>query len=145
VSFTYLYLINNLILKAMKRSEVTMILISGTLILGLIFLSMPGKSQELAKTATGLPEDVNKIVTASCTPCHTSQGGLMSKGKLNLTEWNKYSPAKQKEKAAKMYSEVNKGAMPPKNAREKKPELIPTKEQTEIIKKWSESFPAEVK
>ena len=65
----------------------------------------------------------------------------MSKSKFNFTEWTKYSPEKQKEKAAKMYSEINKGAMPPKKAREKNPEKIPTKEQAEIIKKWSESFP----
>ena len=39
-----------------------------------------------------------------------------------------------------MYSELNKGEMPPKKAREKNPDLIPTKEQIEIIKKWSESF-----
>ena len=129
----------------MKRSKVTALLISGTLVLGLFFFSIPVRCQETAKPTAQLPEDVNKIVTASCTPCHTSQGGLMSKGKLNLTEWDKYSPAKQKEKAAKMYSEVNKGAMPPKKAREKSPELIPTKEQLEIIKKWSESFPADIK
>ena len=47
----------------------------------------------------------------------------MSKAKLNFTEWTNYSPEKQKEKAAKMYSELNKGAMPPKAAREKRPEL----------------------
>jgi hypothetical protein len=35
--------------------------------------------------------------------------------------------------------------MPPKKAREMKPELIPTKDQIEIIKKWSESFPADKK
>lgn len=69
----------------------------------------------------------------------------MSKAKLNLTEWANYSPEKQKEKAAKMYSELNKGAMPPKKAREMKPELIPTKDQIEIIKKWSETFPGDNK
>ena len=44
-----------------------------------------------------------------------------------------------------MFSELNKGAMPPKAARAKRPELIPTKEQVEIIKKWSESFKSESK
>jgi hypothetical protein len=129
----------------MKRSKLTALLTSGTLVLGLFFFSIPVKSQEAPKTSSQIPADVNKIVTASCTPCHTSQGGLMSKAKLNLTEWDNYSPSKQKEKAAKMYSELNKGAMPPKKAREKSPELIPTKEQIEIIKKWSESFPADAK
>jgi hypothetical protein len=69
----------------------------------------------------------------------------MSKTKLNFTEWTNYSPEKQKEKAAKIYSEINKGSMPPKMAREKRPETIPTKDQVEIIKKWSESFTADKK
>jgi hypothetical protein len=66
----------------------------------------------------------------------------MSKTKLNFTEWTNYSPEKQKERAAKMYSEINKGAMPPKAAREKRPDLIPTNDQADIIKKWSESLTA---
>jgi len=95
--------------------------------------------------SSSLPDEVNKIITVSCVPCHTSEGGLMSKSKLNFTEWTKYTPEKQKEKAAKMYSEINKGDMPPKKAREKNPEKIPTKEQAAIIKKWSESFPPDKK
>jgi hypothetical protein len=117
-------------------------------ILMLAFLTVrcfTASAQVYAIPGTPLPEDINKILTFSCTPCHTSQGGLMSKSKLNLTEWINYSAEKQKEKAAKMYSEVSKGAMPPKKARELKPETIPTKEQIELIKKWSESFPAETK
>jgi len=129
----------------MKRSKTAAILISGTLVLGLFFFNITARGQEPSKPASTIPDDVSKIVMISCVPCHTSQGGLMSKSKLNLTEWDKYSPEKQKEKAAKMYSEVNKGAMPPKKARELKPELIPTKEQVEVIKKWSESFPADKK
>lgn len=120
-------------------------MISGTLVLSLFFFSITARGQEASKTASAIPDDVSKIVMVSCTPCHTSQGGLMSKSKLNLTEWDKYSPEKQKEKAAKMYSEVKKGAMPPKKAREKNPESIPTREQLEIIKKWSESFPSDKK
>ena len=127
----------------MKKTPVTPFLITGSLIFGLIFLSFPVKGQEAAKAAPALPEEVNKIITASCTPCHTSNGGLMSKAKLNFTEWTNYTPEKQKEKAIKMFSELNKGSMPPKAAREKKPELIPTKEQVELIKKWSESFSSE--
>ena len=72
-------------------------------------------------------------------------GRINVKAKLNFTEWTNYSPEKQKEKAAKIYSEVNKGAMPPKAAREKRPELIPTNDQLAILKKWSESFTADTK
>ena len=124
----------------MKKTAFTSLMIPGVLILGLFLLISPVRGQEDAKTAQSLPDSVNKIVTFSCVPCHTSQGGLMSKAKLNFTEWTNYSPEKQKEKATKMYSEINKGAMPPKSAREKRPEIIPTKEQIEIIKNWSDSF-----
>jgi len=129
----------------MKKPAATPLLLSGFLIFGLIFLSFSVRGQEGSKTSPALPEEVNKIVTASCTPCHTSKGGLISRSKLNFTEWTNYSPEKQKDRAAKMFSELNKGAMPPKSAREKKPELIPTKEQVEIIKKWSESFKSDSK
>jgi hypothetical protein len=127
----------------MKKTPVTSFLITGSLIFGLIFLSFPVKGQEAAKASPALPDEVNKIVTASCTPCHTSNGGLMSKAKLNFSEWTNYTPEKQKEKATKMFSELNKGSMPPKAAREKRPEIIPTNEQVELIKKWSESFSSE--
>jgi len=126
----------------MKKTVVKLLPVS---VFSMLFFSFLIKAQETPKTAAALPDDVNKIITASCTPCHSSQGGLMSKAKLNVTEWANYSPEKQKEKAAKIYSEISEGKMPPKMTREKRPELIPTKEQEEIIKKWAESFPAETK
>ncbi len=112
------------------------------LVSGLFLSNVRIIAQEAAKTGQALPDDVDKIVTASCKSCHSSDGKLMAKSKLNFTEWTNYSQEKQKEKAAKMYSELKKGAMPPKAARAKRPDLIPTKDQIEIIKKWSESFPA---
>ena len=127
----------------MKKTVIALLTGPGFLIFSLSLLGFQTNTQEVSKTSATLPDEVNKIVTASCTPCHTSKGGLMSKSKLNFTEWSNYSPEKQKGKAAKIYYEVNKGAMPPKSAREKTPELIPTKEQIEILKNWSESFPAD--
>ena len=129
----------------MKKKVIASFLIPALLVFSLFLLSFQASAQDALKSPATLPDEVSKIVTTSCTPCHTSQGGLMSKTKLNLTEWVNYSPEKQKEKSAKMYSELNKGAMPPKGAREKHPELIPTKEQVEVIKKWSESFTADKK
>ena len=96
--------------------------------------------QETSKVSPSLPDDVSKIVTFSCIPCHTSSGGYMSRSKLNFTEWTQYSTSKQKDRAEKMYSDLKKGKMPPKSARETKPEIIPTKDQIDIIKKWSESL-----
>lgn len=105
---------------------------------GMFFLNFSVLGQETSGESPALPENVNKIVSFSCVPCHTSKGGLMSRTKLNFTEWTQYSPSKQKEKAQKMYSVLKKGAMPPKSARENRPEIIPTPDQVEIIKKWSE-------
>jgi mono/diheme cytochrome c family protein len=130
----------------MKRINLSLLLSPVSLVFGLLVLSLPATCQEITKNASlQLPDEIYKIVNVSCIPCHTSEGGVMSRSKLNITEWAKYSPEKQKEKAAKMYSEINKGAMPPKKARENNPEKIPTKEQAEIIKKWSESFAADKK
>lgn len=115
------------------------------LLCGLFIADLSVMGQEPAKESAALPEEINIIVTASCMPCHTSKGGLLSRGKLNFTEWTKYSAATQKKKAAMMYSMLKKGAMPPKSARETNPDIIPTIAQIEIIKKWSESFDADDK
>jgi hypothetical protein len=129
----------------MKKNVLALFCVPGFLFFTFLLLSFQAKAQEVSKTGSALPDSVNIIITASCTPCHTSEGGLMSKSKLNFTEWINYSPEKQKERSAKIYSEINKGSMPPKMAREKRPESIPTKEQLEIIKRWSESFPSDTK
>ena len=127
----------------MKKKVIASFLIPALLVFSLFLLSFQASAQDALKSPATLPDEVSKIVTASCTPCHSSEGGLMSKSKLNISEWANYSPEKQKAKAASIFSEINKGAMPPKMAREKKPELIPTAEQVDIIKKWAESFPAD--
>lgn len=129
----------------MKKS--TSVISVAALLVLLIFVSFrsikPNHSEQLQSVA--IPADVQAILTFSCTPCHTADGGLMAKAKLNISVWDKYSPEKQREKAAAIYSEVNKGAMPPKSAREKRPEIVPGKDQIAIIKKWAESFPADPK
>jgi hypothetical protein len=125
----------------MKRKIRSLVSILVFMIPGLFFVNFSVTGQEKAGSPA-LPENINKIVTFSCVPCHTSKGGLMSRTKLNFTEWTNYSISKQKEKAQKMYSELKKGAMPPKTARENRPEIIPTAEQIEVIKKWAESLPA---
>jgi len=106
-----------------------------------LFLYTPClKGQESGKPSAALPDDVNKIISASCVPCHTDKGGLMPKARLNFTDWTQYSTEKQKEKANLMSSVLEKDKMPPKDARENRPDIIPTKEQKQIIKKWAESL-----
>jgi hypothetical protein len=112
------------------------------LFLGFIFLILSNAvfGQDTSKTSVPLPDNINKIVSASCMPCHSSKGGTLSKSKLNFTEWSGYSAEEQKTKAEKMYKELKKKEMPPKEAREEHPEIIPTKEQIKIIKTWAGSF-----
>ena len=122
----------------MKKMLRSLLLALFFMIPGMFLLNFSVLGQETSGESLALPENVNKIVAFSCVPCHTSKGGLLSRTKLNFTEWTQYSPSKQKEKAQKMYSVLKKGAMPPKSARENRPEIIPTPDQVEIIKKWSE-------
>jgi hypothetical protein len=124
----------------MKKADVTSFLFVLFLVPGLVLFNFSVVAQETSKLSDPLPDNINKIVTTSCMPCHTNKGGFMARGKLNFSEWTQYSPDKQIEKAEKMYSEIKKGAMPPKSARETRPEIVPGKEQVDIIKKWAESF-----
>ena len=101
--------------------------------------------QETSKVSPPLPESINSIVSTHCMPCHSSTGGIMSRTKLNFSEWTDYSLDKQKKKAETMVKELKKGAMPPKSARENNPDIIPTKEQIETIKAWADSLNADNK
>src|SRR5665647_2728476 len=89
--------------------------------------------QDPSTVSPSLPDSINVIVSVSCMPCHSDAGGVFSRPKLNFEKWTQYSVEKQKERAAKIYSELGKGAMPPKAAREKSPEKIPTVEQIGTI------------
>jgi hypothetical protein len=128
----------------MKNTIPSLVLIQ-FMICALLCLNLSVSAQNEPKTSTSLPEDVNKIVKVSCLPCHSSSGKFKVRFKLNLSNWDKYSPEKQKIKAQKMYEELREGEMPPKAARESNPEIIPTSDQISIIKKWAESFEAGTK
>jgi hypothetical protein len=126
----------------MKVATISLLILL-LIVTGLFLFNLPLSGQETSKASPPLPDNVNKIVTFSCMPCHSSKGGLMPRTKLNFTEWTQYSPSKQKDRAEKMYSVLKKEKMPPKSARETRPEIIPTKEQVETIKKWAESLKAD--
>jgi cytochrome c5 len=110
------------------------------IVFSLFILNFSLYGQDPSTVSPSLPDSINKIVSVSCMPCHSDAGGVFSRPKLNFEKWTQYSPEKQKERAAKIYSELGKGAMPPRGAREKSPEKVPTVEQTATIKRWSESF-----
>jgi hypothetical protein len=125
----------------MKKTKHSL-LKSGLMVSAFVFIGLVANGQDKPKVDPSIPDSVNVIVSASCTPCHTSEGGLMARSKLNLSVWSTYSPEKQKEKAVRMYNQVDSAKMPPEKAREKNPELIPTPEQIAVIRRWSESLPA---
>jgi len=127
----------------MKKSNRSLAVIRLSLIIGFLVLAMNVHGQDTIKVSSALPDDINKIISFSCMPCHSSTGGMLARGKLNFTEWPTYSAEKQKDKAESMYKEVSKNKMPPKSARETRPEIILTKEQVDIIKKWVDSLQAE--
>jgi hypothetical protein len=107
-----------------------------------LVLSLPSFGQETPKVSASLPDRISKIVSVSCMPCHSSTGGMLSKAKLNFTEWGEYSLEKQQKKSAQMYKELKKSAMPPKDVRENNPGIIPTGDQISIIKSWADSLDA---
>jgi hypothetical protein len=124
----------------MKHSVIYPVGANPFLIFILLISCLPAFGQNTQNASTPLPDRINKIVSVSCMPCHSPDGGFLSKSKLNFSEWAEYSAEKQKKKAEKMYKELKKDAMPPKEARENNPDIIPTKEQIEIIKAWADSF-----
>jgi hypothetical protein len=97
-------------------------------------------AQDTIKVSSTLPDSISLIVTRSCMPCHSNDGGMMSRTKLNFSEWADYTPEHRAERANKMYSELSEGKMPPKKARERHPELIPDDKQIGTIKRWAETL-----
>jgi len=94
-----------------------------------------GKGQQFP-----IPDDIKNIFQTSCMPCHGSDGGRFPKSRLNFSRWTAYGDVKEAEKASFICSRVSKGTMPPKFVRDSKPELIPTKEQIDLICKWAETL-----
>jgi hypothetical protein len=124
----------------MKKKGHLSVIINLFFIIIFLGLTPAVKGQDTTKVSPPLPDDINKIVSASCMPCHSAKGGMMSRSKLNFNDWTSYPAEKQKEKANDIYKEVSNDKMPPKNARENNPGIIPTKEQVSTIKKWVDSF-----
>ena len=96
------------------------------------------------KSASPIPENINKIFQTSCFACHGSNGRILPMAKLNFSKWAEYGAEKETELASKICSALNEESMPPKSVRKSNPELIPTKEQTALICKWAESLKPKV-
>lgn len=124
----------------MKKLRINAGLILITLALSILMVAQEAAGQQTGKPSQAIPDDLIKIFTHSCTPCHTGKGSVIAKSMVNFDDWSKYSPDKQAIKAGKISSAVNSGFMPKKSEREKRPEIILTKEQIEAITKWTNTL-----
>ncbi len=125
----------------MKKILLTVVPIAGAFLI--LFVIYPrafaqDAKQEAVKHA--IPENVLNIAKKSCVTCHTEGGNGMALMHVNLSEWDKLTPAKQAEKAKSMCNMVTKDKMPPKSFREKHPEGVPTPEEVKIICDWAQSI-----
>jgi len=108
-----------------------------------IFAMIQSASAQAQKVqAAPIPEEVNKIFKTSCTPCHWNDGKMMALGMVNFSNWTKYSSSKGASKASMICYALTKEKMPPKKVRKKMPEIVPSKEQLDLICKWAESLKA---
>jgi uncharacterized membrane protein len=124
----------------MRKSERPFVMIRSYLVFSFLVLTLTAWGQGTDKTSVPLADNIKKIVSISCMPCHSSTGGMFSRLKLNFDEWADYSAEKQADRAKKIYKKVSKNDMPPKSVRENRPDIIPTTEQIGIIKKWADSL-----
>ena len=90
--------------------------------------------------AAPIPDEISKILKASCMKCHDNNGKILARIKLNLSTWAEYSSLEGAKKASVICSELVKESMPPKSSRKSNPEMIPSKEQIELICRWAESL-----
>jgi hypothetical protein len=142
---TFELIINELIREIMKKIKLFTGSFLFTFILLFLVVAPYALGQQTAVSSPPIPDEVNKIFMHNCTPCHVTKGRVLALQFVNFDNWTKYSPEKQSSKAGMIYYEVNKGNMPPKAARENRPDIIPTKEQLAIIKKWADSLKTEKK
>ena len=119
-----------------------MITITSTLLLAFMMIT-PVKAQTDSKPIDSLksvPVEVFAIFKKSCIGCHSDPGKIKPLEKLNFSKWDELSAEKQAEKAKAMCDEVTKGEMPPKKAREKYPEAIPTADELKTLCDWMQSM-----
>ena len=96
--------------------------------------------QDVKDQAAPIPDEIIKILKPSCINCHDNNGKILARIKLNFSTWADYSSLDGAKKASVICSELVKESMPPKSSRKSNPELIPSKEQIEIICRWAETL-----
>jgi len=90
-----------------------------------------------SESSAAIPDDVKAIFKTSCMPCHAEGGKNMAMSMVNFSKWKEYNSDKQAKKASKICNAVTRGSMPPKGFSESNPDAVLTKDQKEMICKWS--------
>jgi hypothetical protein len=124
--------------------KIIMITVAVASVLFMTALIVNPVSAQTAKKSVGdnkpIPSAVMKIAEKSCVNCHTEPGNGMALMHVNLSNWDKYSPEKQADKAKAMCNMVTKDKMPPKKFRSTHPDGIPSKDEIKTICDWAESL-----
>lgn len=115
------------------------------MILFFLLATQQSAGQKAVISSPAMPDNLNKIFANSCKPCHFNNGSGMAMVYVNFDDWTKNTPEKQASKAAKINKMVSSGKMPKASEVKKRPDIVLTNDQKEMIKKWSETFTADKK
>jgi hypothetical protein len=115
---------------------------SGFLYIALVLpnISMAQSAGTIVGVAGAIPENVMKIAEKSCVSCHSEPGNADALARLNLTNWDKYSPDKQASKAQAMCIMISKDKMPPATYRGTHPESILSTDEIKTVYAWAQSL-----
>ena len=126
-----------------KTAIVTLMMMSVLFAFVLVFnpqRASGSKNPVSAATGTPLPDSVQQFVKKTCMDCHADGGNFLAKGKVNFSEWDKYSPEKQKEKAVSICKELTKHGMPTGKWCKNNPDKVPVQADIDMMCRWALSL-----
>ena len=105
---------------------------------GFIWAGSSGYGQDtlIARKGIQIPDNLDKVFTNSCMPCHSANGRKMAKAMLNFSKWDKYGRSTQVRKGKAIARMIGKEAMPPEQFIESSPELALTPADKENVRLW---------
>lgn len=108
----------------------------------MIFQPLNSSGHRSATMAGTIPDDVNKIIERSCSPCHTNNGGQMAKAKLNFSVWDTYKVKVRYKKAKAACNASTSKRMPPASFVAKNPGAAMSQTDIALMCKWASELPA---
>ena len=123
-----------------KALSITVAIICVVFTTSLIIGQLKAQNTKKEEGKGQIPANIMKVAERSCASCHTDPGNMMAKSHVNLSEWDKYSPEKQADKAKDMCSMVTKSKMPPKSFLTKHPDAAVSPGELKALCDWAESI-----